>query len=227
MRTNYKVITPRRAGYTVTGVFLVKKFVPLWQMIGFVFTGVIGTLLHFLFDWTAGNTIAAIFSGVNESIWEHTKLLFYPMAVFAVIEYLAWGREMPSFWCIKLIGILSGLILIPVIYYTYTGVLGRKVDWFNIVIFFLASATGYYMESKLFQKNTSCRLPDWGFLGIVCLLAVSYTVLTFHPIRIPLFQDSNTGEYGFFKAAANNEYENKTSLRIAQGGFCRKMDLQL
>ena len=43
-----------------------------------------GTLLHFLFDWTGGNAVVALFSAVNESIWEHLKLLFYPMVLFAV-----------------------------------------------------------------------------------------------------------------------------------------------
>ena len=62
-------------------------------MVGFVFTGVLGTLLHFVFDWTDSSAIAAVFSAVNESIWEHIKLLIYPMLLFAFWEYKVWGRE--------------------------------------------------------------------------------------------------------------------------------------
>jgi hypothetical protein len=51
-----------------------KKQISYWQTAGFVFTGVAGTLLHFLFDWTDRNVATALFSPVNESIWEHLKL---------------------------------------------------------------------------------------------------------------------------------------------------------
>lgn len=168
-------------------------------MIGFIFTGILGTLLHFLFDWTGGSWIAAIFSAVNESIGEHTKLLFYPMVLFALIEYKAWGREVASFWCIKLLGILTGLLLIPVLYYTYTGILGIKADWFNITIFFIAAAAAYYLETKLFQKDFSCKLPAWAAVVVICLLAAGYTAVTFYPPTMPFFQDPVNGTYGFFQ----------------------------
>ena len=166
-------------------------------MVGFIFTGIAGTLLHFLFDWTGGSTAAALVSAVNESIWEHTKLLFYPMVLFALIEYKAWGREVKGFWCMKLAGILTGLMLIPVIYYTYTGILGQSADWFNITIFFVAAGISYYAETKLLQKNAACLIPARVALAVVFLLAAAYTVLSFWPPQIPFFQDPVTGTYGF------------------------------
>ena len=168
-------------------------------MVGFVCTGVLGTLLHFLFDWTDGSTAAALVSAVNESIWEHMKLLFYPMVLFAWLEYRAWGRETAGFWCIKLLGILTGLALIPVAYYTYTGILGISVDWFNIAIFFIAAAVAYWLETMLFLKNASCGLPAWTAVFGIVLLALVFTVLTFRQPRIPLFRDPVTGTYGFFQ----------------------------
>lgn len=175
-----------------------KKAIPYWQVAGFIFTGVTGTLLHFLFDWTGGSGVAAIFSAVNESIWEHLKLLFYPMVIFAVAEYVFWGRDTVSFWHIKLIGILVGLALIPVVYYTYTGILGVKADWFNVAIFFLAAGVVYWVETKLFQRGFACRLDSKLAVAALALIGVLFTVFTFAPPRIPLFQDPVTGTYGFF-----------------------------
>lgn len=169
-----------------------------WQVAGFIFTGVLGTLLHFLFDWTGGAVLAALFSAVNESIWEHMKLLFYPMLLFAGIEYRLWGKENPSFWCVKLAGILAGLALIPVVYYSYTGILGLSADWFNIAIFFLAAGVTYYLEAKLLERGLRCRFGGVAFF-LLLLVAVAFTVLTFLPPRIPLFQDPITGTYGFWK----------------------------
>ena len=176
---------------------LLKKTIPYWQMGGFVFTAVAGTLLHFLFEWTGGNVVTALFSAVNESIWEHLKLLFYPMLAVAVIEYFFWGKKVESFWCMKLIGIFIGLGLIPVVYYTYTGVLGVNADWFNVTIFFLAAAAVYWAETKLFQRGDTCRIGSKLAVAFLCLLAAVFTVLTFDPPHIPLFQDPITGTYGF------------------------------
>ena len=175
------------------------KNIPLWQMGGFIFTAVVGTLLHFLFDWTGGNVVAALFSAVNESIWEHLKLMFYPMATVAVIQYFFWGRAVDSFWCIKLIGILLGLVLIPVVYYTYTGILGVKADWFNITIFFLTAAAVYWAETKLFQRQFVCPIGSKLPVVAIFLIGTVFTVLTFLPLHIPFFQDPITGTYGFRK----------------------------
>ena len=128
-----------------------KKSIPSWQIAGFVFTSVLGTFLHFLFDLTGGSAVAALISAVNESIWEHMKLIFYPMVLFGAIQYRVFGKDMKGFWCVKLKGILLALVLIPSIYYLYTGALGISADWFNITIFFLAAAAGQH------QKKHQCH----------------------------------------------------------------------
>lgn len=159
-----------------------------WQMAGFLFTAVLGTLLHFVYEWSGENTVASLFSAINESTWEHMKLLFYPMMAFGVIEYFRWGRQVPSFWCIKLLGALLGLVLIPVIYYTYTGALGVNVDWFNITIFFLVAGVSYWMETRLFLNGFRCKLPGRAALFLLVCISAAFTVLTFTSPNIPFFR---------------------------------------
>lgn len=169
-----------------------KPSVFYWQSAGFIFTSIVGTLLHFLFDWTGQNVVAALFSAVNESIFEHMKLLFYPMFAFALIQNRFMGSE--NFWCIKLKGMLLGLGLIPILYYTYTGILGTSADWFNIAIFFLAAGAAFWWEAQLFKKNQACSINA---LPFILLIAVAFPVLTFYPPHIPFFRDPQTGTYGF------------------------------
>ena len=171
--------------------------IPYWQIGGFIFTAIAGTLLHFLFDWTGGNAIAALFSAVNESIWEHLKLLYYPMFVFSLIEYWAWGKFAESFWCVKLRSILLGLALIPTAYYTYTGALGIRADWLNIALFFFVAGVVYWVETKWLLSSAKCLTCPKMSVLLLCLLAALFTILTFAPIRIPLLQDPLTGTYGF------------------------------
>ena len=174
-----------------------KKSVESWQLGGFVFVGALGTFLHFLFDWSGERILAALISAVNESVWEHMKLLFYPMVLLAWWEYGRWGRAYPRFWSIKLTGVVLGLVLIPVLYYTYTGALGVSADWFNITIFFVTAGVALWSETKLFQRNSGSYGKKKGAVAGLVLLAVAFTVLTFVPPHIPLFRDPVTGTYGF------------------------------
>ncbi len=174
---------------------ILKASLKLWQIGGFIFTGICGVLLHFLYDWTDKSIIVAPFSAVNESIWEHMKLLFFPMFVFGMIEYKFIGNSFDGFWCAKLVGSITGLLIIPIFYYTYTGVFGVNKDWFNIVIFFIAAFTAYLVEYIFFKNNLFCKLTVTSF-AVLCLIAVTFVVLTFYPPEIPLFKDMTTGEYG-------------------------------
>ena len=164
------------------------------QAWGFVFVGIAGTLLHFLFDWTGSSWVIGLFSAVNESVWEHMKLLFYPWLLFSLWE----SRDCAAgFWQIKLSGILAGLILIPTLYYTYTGMLGVSADWFNIAIFFLAAGLVFLLETRRFSKPSTPLLPRRVAVGVLALMAGLFTLFTFLPPHIPLFADPVTGSYGF------------------------------
>lgn len=174
-----------------------KKTISYWQVAGFLFTSILGTFLHFLFDLSGQSLIAALFSAVNESIWEHMKLIYYPMLLFAFIESRFAGKTHKHFWCVKLVGILLGLVLIPVIYYTYTGILGTSADWFNIAIFFIAAGAAFWSETLLLQREYACRLSPRMAFFMICLISVFFTVFTFFPPHIPFFRDPIAGGYGF------------------------------
>lgn len=171
------------------------RSIPSWQLFGFASASLGGTILHFLYDWLDGAVWVAPFSGVNESTWEHMKLLFWPMLVYAVIQRIFF-RDDPAFWCIKLRGILLGLVLIPVLYYTYNGVIGTSPDAINIAIFFLSAAAAYHYEARLLGKETvRCRSPRIAVL-VLCTLAVLFAVFTFATPEYGIFRDPLTGTYG-------------------------------
>ena len=167
-----------------------KQNLSLWQFGGFAVTALCGVLLHFLYDWSGQSIFFAPFSGINESTWEHMKLIYYPMLIFALVQS-RYFKNYKNFWCIKLAGILTGLTLIPIIFYTYNGVFGKSPDWVNISIFFISAISAFVLECRLFKENTfSCKRPYIPFY-IICFIGVLFVVFTFAPPDIPLFQDPN------------------------------------
>ena len=172
-----------------------KRSIGLWQLMGFAVTSLGGTLLHFSYDWLGETVWIASISGVNESTWEHMKLLFVPMFIFAVVQSFFF-KDQEDFWCVKLRGILLGIILIPVIFYTYNGVIGKSPDWINIGIFFICAAIAYIYETKLFKSESlSCRSPKLA-IAVLCAISLLFVVFTFATPEIGIFKDPLTGTYG-------------------------------
>jgi len=172
-----------------------KRAIGLWQLMGFAVTSLLGTLLHFMYEWLGEAVWIAPFSGVNESTWEHMKLLFWPIFIFAIIQSFFF-RDRGNFWCVKVRGILLGLVLIPSLFYTYNGVIGKSPDWINIAIFFISAAASYIYETILFNKEKlSCKHPKLAF-GILCVIAVAFVIFTFRTPEISIFKDPITETYG-------------------------------
>ncbi len=166
----------------------------LWQLIGFAAVSLFGTLLHFVYDWTK-SPVAALFSGVNESTWEHMKLLFFPMLLVAVVQSIFLFGAHADVWCIKLRGTLAGLALIPALFYTLRGVFGVTPDWVNITIFFVAAALASLYELHLFIHGK--RPCNTAFaIGVFVLIALLFWVFTFYPPHLPLFRDPISGRFG-------------------------------
>ncbi len=172
-----------------------KKNLWLWQLGGITFVSVLGSIFHFLYGWTGNNRFVTLFSSVNESTWEHMKLLFFPALFFAVFQSFFSKNEFNSFWCVKLIGTCLGLILIPVFFYTLTGIFGKLPDWLNIIIFFLAVGLGFVYETYLFNKNHKINCQKTCVI-LFLLIALLFFIFTFAPPKIPLFLDPVTNSYG-------------------------------
>ena len=167
----------------------------IWQAAGIAVVTFGGTILHFLYDWTGENTLISPFSGVNESTWEHMKLLFWPLFIYALVQRLFF-KDQKNYWCVKLAEILLGLVLIPALFYTYNGVFGKSPDWINITILYITTALVFLFEWWAFKNDRiQCRHPRLAFAAI-CLIGVLFVVFTFVPPQIPLFRDPLTGSYG-------------------------------
>ena len=165
------------------------------QMIaGFLFTGALGVLLHFLYQWTGNSVIVAAFSPVNESPWEHLKTVFFPILFFLIIQIIYLKSNRVSInnltWFTSLSALLS-MTFITVAYYTYTGIIGSNLDWLNISIFFISAATAYYFNYRMLRTTRKNIVGSnlYGLLIFLVLITV-FAVFTFFPPEIPWFRSS-------------------------------------
>ncbi len=172
-----------------------KKSVWLWELVGLTVVSVFGTVLHYLYEWLGEAVWIAPFSGVNESTWEHMKLLFWPMLFWAAVQSLFF-RNCPAFWCIKLRGIMLGISLIPLIFYTYNGVIGKSPDWINIAIFFISAGIAFFYETLLFRKGVTDYRHSLLSILLLCGVGLLFVIFTFFTPELNIFRDPVTGSYG-------------------------------
>ncbi len=144
---------------------------------GFVFVSILGSLAHFFYQWSGENSLVGLFTPVNESTWEHMKLLFFPALLYLPIASHFLKDEYPNIENALACGIVLGTLFIPTFFYTYSGILGFQVIPLDIASFFLAVAVLFGTAYKLSSQNTQPRniCPLLLIVLAFCLLFFTYT----------------------------------------------------
>jgi len=172
-----------------------KKRVLVFQIISSVFAMILGTLLHFIYEWSGENLYVAWFSAVNESTWEHLKILFFPMLITMIIGYFYIGKKIPNFLCAKTIGIVTALLFTTTFFYTYTGIIGTNIAILNISSFFIAIILGEYVAYKIMLSYFSCDKKI--SLVTLIILSICFVIFTYSTPQIELFKDPITNKFGY------------------------------
>ncbi len=151
-----------------------------YQIFSVIFTFILGTLLHFVFEWSGENVFVASFSAINESVWEHLKLLYFPMLLTLIIGYFYCvnnkalgtsttgfncdsgsgsyiGKNVSNFLCSKTVGIITSMLFTIIFFYTYSGILGKNIAIIDISSFFVATILGEYVAYRLMNSKFKCN----------------------------------------------------------------------
>lgn len=167
------------------------------QVIVILFSLILGTLLHFTYEWSGNNLFVGSFSAVNESIWEHLKLVFYPMLIAMIIEYFFVKKYVNNYIEAKTIGIFTAIFFIIVSFYTYSGIIGTSVIVIDILIFIISIILGEYVAYRLMKrKDESTVLTTSLSIIILLFLLLCFIIFTYEPPEVNLFRDITTGMYG-------------------------------
>lgn len=177
-----------------------KKFLK-FEIFSILFIWIMGTLLHFTFEWSNKNELVAAFSAVNESTWEHLKLVFFPMLITSIIGYFVIGKEYSNYWGARMLGIISAIGFVTIFYYTYTGIIGANYAVLDIGSFFVGSLIGEIVAYRYFIKKTYCN--NYCSILTIALLLFAFITFTYYPPKINYFKDPIYNQYGIIKEETN------------------------
>jgi len=157
-------------------------------IIGILFTIILGTLSHFFYEWSGENPFVALFSPVNESVWEHLKLLFFPAFLYTLFEIIVLFKSSGQFLTSRIIGILLGMFFIVSAFFTYTGISGKDFPVLNILIFIVSVLITFFSSRYLEVHCPGLQLPLLANYALLLLLVILFFSFTFHPLNSPLFR---------------------------------------
>ncbi|MBU7018072.1 MAG: hypothetical protein HXS44_11235 [Theionarchaea archaeon] len=164
-----------------------------WEVLGIVFIFFLGSFLHFTFELSGYQKVVAVVAAVNESVWEHLKLGFWPAVLWALIEYPFLKRS--NFIAAKAVSLYVIPLSIVILFYLYTGILGHGSLVLDILIFALAIIAGQFASYKILESQHLNRMTGVCLVAVI-LLIVAFVVFTFYPPHVFLFEDPLTGGYG-------------------------------
>lgn len=164
------------------------KHLKRYTIIGILFVFITGSLAHFLYEWSGNQRIVGYFTPINESIWEHMKLLFFPMLLYAAFVILRFRREYPCIAASLYFGIILGTLLIPTFYYAYTYFLGRDFFILDIAAFLLSIIIAFWSS---YQLTLRCKLQHycWLLRILVCVLFLCFVIFSDYPPNLEIFKD--------------------------------------
>lgn len=170
------------------------KSLKVYLVISILFTFIFGSLLHFTYNLSGKSEIVASFSAVNESTWEHLKLLFFPMLISTIIGYFVFRKSIPNFLCARTIGIIIAMAFTVIFFYTYTGILGKNIPIIDISSFFIATILGEILSYLFIINKLKCN--NTISVIVLILLFIFFIIFTFYTPKIGIFKDPITGIYG-------------------------------
>lgn len=131
----------------------------LWETGSVVGTVALGSLFHFVYEWSGNNNGTAWFAATNESVWEHLKLIFWPAFLFTITMSLyqrfnGKGQlEDQDVWFSRAIGLAASFFFVAGLFYAYTrGQAENSNVGVDIMLFVLGvillSVVAWFMRCK-------------------------------------------------------------------------------
>lgn len=150
-----------------------------------ILTALLGSVNHFLYDFSERNPFTALITPVNESTWEHLKLLFFPVLFFTAAQYYIMHPARSAFFASRFTGVCSGMAATVVLFYAYTGILGTHILLVDISIFLFSVCFTFYVSARLYRKffGTDSMVTFFAWFILVLL----FFIFTCYPPDFFLF----------------------------------------
>ena len=160
---------------------------------------ILSILSHFMYEWFS-NSIFSILFPVNESIWEHMKLLVTPVLIFSLFEYIFYKRKninFNNFLLSYVISMILGILIYLLIYLPIDAIFGHSAFVaisLLFITFIVIEIVSYYI-----MRYMNFKYSNIIGIGIILFLYIIFGYFTYNPPYNDLFYDTQNKIYGIPK----------------------------
>lgn len=160
---------------------------------------IISFISHFIFELYP-NILVSIFFPVNESIWEHMKILFTSILIYSIIDKIIIDKHSLSYNNFYLQVFITAIISIPtylIIYLPLYHIIGE-----NLIISILILIIVYIIVEIISYKiltHKKINIPNYIITILIIFTYIIFTYLTYNPPKNYIFYDKNNDTYGIKK----------------------------
>lgn len=168
----------------------------IFEIVGAVVVSIGAYVFHFLYEWSGENFFVGLISATNESVFEHTKILFFPYLIYSVIEYFFVKVHLKRFIAAKSITAVLLFVLVITVFYLYTGIIGHNISYVDILSAFLYVFIAFFISYRLITGGETIEKHLVWAVPLVLLVLLCELYFTLYPPHIPLFFDMQKEFYG-------------------------------
>lgn len=156
----------------------------VYNSVVFLVLLILSIIFHYVYEWCNYNKYISYFVPINESIWEHLKLLYFPALLVLLLEFSIFKYN-KKYYVSSILSLSISMLSIIVLYYTITGVIGMNIDVINIGIMIISIILYLYLRRLFYKINLSTNL----FLSITLTIMwfLYFILFTYNPPNLGLF----------------------------------------
>jgi len=174
-----------------------------WKLTGMVTVVVAGSLMHSIYPWSGETRWLGFLFPVNESVWEHLKMGYYALFLYALVAYPFLHRKVHNFWFAKLVGVFVLNVTVVLVFYTYTALIGRSIVLIDILSYVLGAMLSQQLIHRIYLEKVLFRYAGIVGIGGMLIIGLMFAWFTLHPPFKSIFRDGRNGSYGIDKLKAN------------------------
>lgn len=174
--------------------------------IGIIVIFLVGASLHFVYEWSHHNKVVAVFAAVNESTWEHIKICMTPTLLWSIYEISLYGFT-GNFIFAKSICLLTIILLIPILFYSYTFFTKKVYLIVDIICFLITVICSQLVFRYIINLNNYSDIFTYISFVLIIIELLLYFYLTYNPLKNFIFKDPITKKYGLDGHPCHHHHE--------------------
>lgn len=159
-----------------------------WLIAGTIIVFCICTLFHFLYDLCQQNLIIGLLVPVNESVFEHLKMIPLPLFLWWIFSYKIYHHINRDSWFFgAFMAVIISMASVMVFYYLYSGMFGCENVFVDIFILAIAIFIGQLGGYRIYLRHRAPALLI--SVSMFLMIIVVFALFTVFPPQIPFFMD--------------------------------------